>query len=188
LNEDLAGAVRWVSQKMGHYVLSSQGNPIEKVVGDLLAQKQVSLALAESCTGGLIADMVTNVSGSSAYFVFGGVSYSNQAKINILKVSPKTLKYRGAVHEETAIEMARGAREISNATYGLSTSGIAGPTGGTKDKPVGTVCIGLATPDAATGHRFRFWFGSRGMHKQMFAAAALDVLRRELLGVDPPRF
>ena len=188
LNEDLVAAVRWVSQKMGPYVLSPRGNPIEKVVGDLLAQKQASLALAESCTGGLIADMVTNVSGSSAYFVFGGVSYSNQAKIDVFRVSPETLKHRGAVHEETAIEMARGARDIANTTYGLSTSGIAGPSGGTKDKPVGTVCIGLATPDAASGHRFHFWFGSRSMHKQMFATAALDVLRRKLLGLDPPRF
>jgi nicotinamide-nucleotide amidase len=186
LNEDLAAAVRWVTQKMGHYVLSQQGDPIEKVVGDLLKQKQASLALAESCTGGLIADMITNVSGSSAYFVFGGVSYSNQAKIDILRVSPEILERHGAVHAETAIEMARGARNISNATYGLSTSGIAGPTGGTKDKPVGTVCVGLATPKGASGHRFHFWFGSRSMHKQIFAAAALDVLRRELLGVDPP--
>jgi nicotinamide-nucleotide amidase len=188
LNDDLAAAVGWVTQKMGHHVLSPLGDPVEKVVGDLLIQKQARLALAESCTGGLIADMVTNVSGSSAYFVFGGVSYSNQAKIDILRVSPETLKHRGAVHEETAIEMARGAREICAATYGLSTSGIAGPTGGTKDKPVGTVCIGLATPAGTSGHRFHFWFDSRSMHKQMFAAAALEVLRRELLGLDPPRF
>jgi nicotinamide-nucleotide amidase len=188
LKEDLAAGVRWVSQKIGHFVLSQQGDPIEKVVGDLLKQKQASLALAESCTGGLIADMLTNVSGSSAYFVFGAVSYSNQAKIDILKVSPETLKRCGAVHAETAIEMARGARDISSTTYGLSTSGIAGPTGGSEDKPVGTVCIGLATPEGTTGHRFHFWFGSRSRHKQMFAAAALDVLRRELLSIDALRF
>ena len=188
LNENLAAAVRWVSQKMGHYVLSQQGDPIAKVVGDLLVQQQATLALAESCTGGLVADLLTNVSGSSAYFVFSGVSYSNRAKMDILKVSPKILQRHGAVHEQTAIEMARGARRISHATYGLSTSGIAGPTGGTKDKPVGTVCIGLATPDGVSGHRFHFWFGRRSMHKQVFAAAALDVLRRNLLGVDPPRF
>ncbi|MGD2097385.1 MAG: competence/damage-inducible protein A [Desulfobacterales bacterium] len=188
LDEDLEAAARWVTQKMGPYVVSQQGDPIEKIVGDLLIQKQASLALAESCTGGLIADMITNVSGSSAYFVFSGVSYSNQAKIDILRVSPKTLESHGAVHEETAIEMAIGARDISGATYGLSTSGIAGPTGGTQDKPVGTVCIGLATPEETSGHRFHFWLGSRSMHKQMFAAAALDVLRRRLLDVDPPRY
>ncbi|MGD9175997.1 MAG: CinA family nicotinamide mononucleotide deamidase-related protein [Desulfobacterales bacterium] len=188
LTKNLAMAADWVSDKMGAMVISQQGDPIEKVVGQLLKEKQATAALAESCTGGLIADRLTSVSGSSEYFVFSGVTYSNQAKIDILKVAPETLKRRGAVHEETAIEMARGARDISAATYGLSTSGIAGPTGGTEAKPVGTVCIGLATPSGTTGHRFHFWFGSRSMHKQMFAAAALDVLRRELLGVGPPRF
>lgn len=188
LHADLAAAVDWVAQKMGHQVISLQGEPIEKVVGHLLRQKQARLALAESCTGGLIADMVTDVSGSSDYFVFSGVTYSNQAKIDILNVSPKTIERHGAVHTETAIEMARGARDISGATYGLSTSGIAGPKGGTAEKPVGTVCIGLATPEGIFGHRFHFWFSSRTMHKQMFASAALEVLRRELMGLDPPRF
>jgi nicotinamide-nucleotide amidase len=84
--------------------------------------------------------------------------------------------------------MALGARRISGATYGLATSGIAGPTGGTNDKPVGTVCIGLATPYDSAGYRFHFWFGDRMMNKQVFALAALDVLRRELLGVRPPDF
>jgi nicotinamide-nucleotide amidase len=188
LNEDLTEAVGWVTEKMGHKVVSPQGDPIEKVVGHLLKQKQASLALAESCTGGLIADRLTGVSGSSDYFVFSGVTYSNQAKIDILKVSKETLKRHGAVHVQTAIEMARGARDISGATYALSTSGIAGPTGGTAEKPVGTVCIGLATPDGVAGHRFHFWFDSRTLHKQVFAFAALEVLRRELLGLNPPRF
>jgi nicotinamide-nucleotide amidase len=132
--------------------------------------------------------MLTNVSGSSDYFVFSGVTYSNQAKINILKVSPDTIAKYGAVHEKTAKEMALGARQISGATYGLATSGIAGPTGGTREKPVGTVCIAVATPADCCAYRFNFWFGSRKMHKQIFAAAALDVLRRELLGFDPPRY
>ena len=188
LKADLAAAVDRVVQKMGHQVISVQGEPIEKVVGHLLKQKQARLALAESCTGGLIADLVTGVSGSSDYFVFSGVTYSNQAKVDILHVSKATIERHGAVHTETAIEMARGARDISGATYGLSTSGIAGPTGGTAEKPVGTVCIGLATPEGTAGHRFHFWFRSRTMHKQMFAAVALEVLRRELLGLDPPQF
>ena len=84
--------------------------------------------------------------------------------------------------------MARGARRACSATYGLATSGIAGPTGGTEEKPVGTVCIGLATPHHTAGHRFHFWFGNRKMNKQVFAVAALEVLRRELLGLDPPQF
>jgi nicotinamide-nucleotide amidase len=136
----------------------------------------------------LIANMLTNVSGSSDYFVFSGITYSNQAKIHILKVPKETIDTHGAVHEETAVEMAQGARNVAGATYGLATSGIAGPTGGTAEKPVGTVCIGLATPHGTAGHRFHFWFGRRAMNKQMFAVAALEVLRRELLGIDPPRF
>lgn len=188
LNDDLDEAVRWVVKNMGDKVFSQQGDPMEEIVGHLLRTKQATLALAESCTGGLIADMLTNVPGSSDYFLFSGTTYSNQAKIDILKISEVTISTHGAVHEETAAEMARGARSVSEATYGLATSGIAGPTGGTAEKPVGTVCIGLATPDRTVGHRFHFWSGSRKMNKQIFAMAALDVLRRELLGLDPPQF
>ena len=188
LTQELAAAADWVVDQMGPKVISQQGKTIEKMVGDLLIKKQATLALAESCSGGLIADRITSVSGSSDYFVFSGVTYSNAAKIDVLNVSADTLKRNGAVHVETAIEMARGARDISGATYGLSTSGIAGPTGGTKEKPVGTVCIGLASPEGTVGHQFHFWFGSRTLHKQIFATAALEVLRRELLGLNPPNF
>jgi len=188
LNEDLESACQWVIDQLNDKVISPQGDSLQEVVGKLLKEKKATLALAESCTGGLIADMLTNVSGSSDYFVFSGVTYSNQAKIDILKVSPDTIAKHGAVHEQTAKQMALGARQISGATYGLATSGIAGPTGGTREKPVGTVCIAVATPADCCAYRFYFWFGSREMHKQIFAAAALDVLRRELLGLDPPRF
>jgi nicotinamide-nucleotide amidase len=188
LTDQLNSATRWVIEKLGNRVVSQHGDPIEKSVGLLLQEKQATVAVAESCTGGLISHLLTNISGSSAYFVFCGITYSNRAKIDILDVSAQTLKTHGAVHEETAKEMALGAQRISGATYGLATSGIAGPTGGTAEKPVGTVCIGLATPHGTAGHRFHFWFGSRAMNKQMFAAAALEVLRRELLGVKPPQF
>jgi nicotinamide-nucleotide amidase len=188
LNDLLAAAVGWVIEKMGNKVFSLQGDPMEKTIGHLLRKKQATLALAESCTGGLIANLLTNISGSSDYFVYSGITYSNQAKIDILNVSKETIIAHGAVHEETAMEMARGARKVCGATYGLATSGIAGPTGGTPEKPVGTVCIGLATPHGTAGHRFHFWFGNRTMNKQMFAMAALEVLRRELLGLDPPQF
>jgi nicotinamide-nucleotide amidase len=161
---------------------------MEKTIGHLFRKNKATLALAESCTGGLIAHLLTNISGSSDYFVFSGITYSNQAKIEVLNVSKETINAHGAVHENTAMEMAQGARAVCGATYGLATSGIAGPTGGTTEKPVGTVCIGLATPDGTTGHRFHFWFGSRTMNKQVFAMAALEVLRRELLGLEPPRF
>ena len=188
LNEDLAAAVGWAVEKMGNKVFSQQGDPMEKVVGHLLRERQASVALAESCTGGLISDMLTSVSGSSDYFLFSGVTYSNQAKIDILKVSKETIIAHGAVHEETARQMALGARNLCGATYGLSTSGVAGPTGGTPEKPVGTVCIGLATPQDTTGQRFHFWYGNRTMNKKMFAVAALEVLRRELLGLGPLQF
>ncbi|MEJ2222366.1 MAG: competence/damage-inducible protein A [Desulfobacterales bacterium] len=188
VKDQLSAGVEWVIEKLGNKVFSQQGEPMEKTVGHILRKKKATLALAESCTGGLIANLLTNVSGSSDYFVFSGITYSNQAKVDILNVSKETITAHGAVHEQTAIEMAEGARKACGATYGLSTSGIAGPTGGTEEKPVGTVCIGLATPDRTAGHRFHFWFGDRKMNKLMFAVAALEVLRRELLGLDPSRF
>ncbi|MGD8881050.1 MAG: CinA family nicotinamide mononucleotide deamidase-related protein [Desulfobacterales bacterium] len=188
LNENLQSAARWVIEKLGNKVFSQQGDSMEKTTGQLLKAKQATLAVAESCTGGLISHMLTNISGSSEYFVFCGITYSNQAKIDILNVSAETIKIHGAVHEETAKEMALGVQRISGATYGLATSGIAGPTGGTQDKPIGTVCIGLATPHDCAGYRFHFWFGDRMFNKQVFAVAALEVLRRELLGLGPPHF
>jgi nicotinamide-nucleotide amidase len=188
LNANLESAARWVIEKMGNKVFSLQGDSMEKTTGQLLRSKHATVAVAESCTGGLISHMLTNISGSSEYFVFCGITYSNQAKIDILKVSAETIQTHGAVHEKTAQEMALGVQRISGATYGLATSGIAGPTGGTEDKPVGTVCIGLASPHDCAGYRFHFWFGDRMLNKQVFAVAALEVLRRELLGLDPPSF
>lgn len=178
-------AVRWVSDKLAHKLVSAEGQPMEAVVGRLLVQRQATIALAESCTGGLIANWLTNIAGSSDYFLYSGVVYANQAKVSLLGVSPDTLDRYGAVHEGTAAEMAKRVREISGATYGLSTSGIAGPGGGTDEKPVGTVCIGVATPDAVRSYRFQYRFRSREMNKQMFAMTALDLLRLELLGIRP---
>jgi nicotinamide-nucleotide amidase len=188
LNDNLESAARWVIEKMGSKVLSLHGDSMEKTIGQLLKAKHATVAVAESCTGGLISHMLTRIPGSSDYFVFCGVTYSNQAKIDILNVTAETIENHGAVHEETAKEMALGVQRLSGATYGLATSGIAGPTGGTKDKPVGTVCIGLATPHVCAGHRFHSWFGDRTLNKKVFAVAALDVLRHELLGIDPPQF
>jgi nicotinamide-nucleotide amidase len=156
---------------------------MQKVVGNLLRQKNAFLAVAESCTGGLIADLLTNVPGSSDYFVFSAVTYSNQLKMKILDVSARTLERYGAVSEQTAKEMARGVQRVCGATYGLSVSGIAGPGGATHDKPVGTVCIGLADAKTVHGYRFNFTFDNRWMNKHVFATTALDLLRRELLGI-----
>lgn len=179
----MEAANQWIYRKLGNKIISDTGESIEKVVGDLLGRKQAHLAVAESCTGGLIADLLTNVPGSSDYFVFSAVTYSNQLKIKILGVTARTLDRYGAVSEQTAKEMAHGVQQISGTTYGLSVSGIAGPGGATHDKPVGTVCIGLASDDFVRGHRFNFTFDNRWMNKHIFATTALDLLRRELLGI-----
>ncbi|MCP4373646.1 MAG: competence/damage-inducible protein A [Deltaproteobacteria bacterium] len=181
LNKLLDKASGWISNKFGQKILSVNGNSMERVVGDLLVKNKATIAVAESCTGGLISHLFTNVSGSSDFFLFSGVTYSNISKIKVLGVSPSTLEINGAVHEETAKEMAKGVRRISGATYGLSTTGIAGPDGGTENKPVGTVCIGLATPAIDYAHRFHFSFFNRLMNKKIFAMTALDLLRKELL-------
>ncbi len=182
-SEDLLeNAVQWVCQRLGKYVFSDTGQSMEQVVGMLLREKNATLAAAESCTGGLIAHLLTNVPGSSDYFLFSAVTYANQAKMKILEVKAETLERHGAVSEQTVGEMARGARNMLGATYGLATSGIAGPGGGTEDKPVGMVCVGLATPVSVTEHRFTFTHRSRKMNKHIFAVTALDLLRKELLG------
>ena len=177
----LESAIEWAAKRLEKHLVSLDGESMEAVIGRLLTASSATLALAESCTGGLIANWLTNVAGSSAFFLFSGVTYSNDAKMAVLGVKKETLEAHGAVHEETAREMAEGARRVAGATYGLSTSGIAGPDGGTPDKPVGTVCIGFAGPDRSYARRFTFRFGKRLMNKKMFAMAALDLLRKELL-------
>jgi nicotinamide-nucleotide amidase len=180
LVQSMEKASKWVMKKIGKSVFSDDGDSMEAVVGGLLAGKKATLAVAESCTGGLISHWLTNVPGSSEYFLYSGVTYSNESKSKLLGVSTKTLERYGAVHEETAKEMAEGVRRVAGSNYGLSTSGIAGPAGGTKDKPVGTVCIGLASPHSVKGFRFFFPFNSRSRNKKIFAMKALDLLRHEL--------
>jgi nicotinamide-nucleotide amidase len=177
----LAAASEWILERLGRHVLSLEGASMQAVVGDLLRKRAASVAVAESCTGGRIANWLTDVPGSSDYFLFSGVTYSNHAKAKVLGVAPDLLENYGAVHEETAKAMAQGARRISGATYAISTTGIAGPTGGSHDKPVGTVCIGLATPEKLEGKRLYFPFGQRSMNKSIFGMAALNMLRSELL-------
>jgi len=181
----IRSATGWVTEKLGHKIISPDGESMEVVVGRLLSQKKSTIAVAESCTGGLIAHWLTNVAGSSDYFLYSGVVYANQAKAALLGVSQETLNRHGAVHEETVREMAQKVRHITGAAYGLSTSGIAGPGGGTDEKPVGTVCIGLATPGDVRAYRFQYRFRNREMNKQIFAMTALDLLRRELMDVKP---
>ena len=181
--EALDQAAAWVRERLGDLVFADNGEPMEAVVGRLLRERHATLAVAESCTGGLISHWLTEVAGSSDYFLLAAVTYANEAKTRVLAVAEETLTHGGAVHPDTAREMAVGVRRLAGATYGIATSGIAGPTGGCSEKPVGTVCIGLAAPGQALGYRFHLNFGRRSMNKQMFALKALDVLRRELLGL-----
>jgi len=175
-------ATESVLKKIGENVFSVEDMSMEGVVGRLLSEKKATLAVAESCTGGLISHMLTNIPGSSKYFLLSGITYSNEAKTKMLDVSPDIINQFGAVHEKTAKKMAEGVRRIAGATYGLAVTGIAGPDGGTDDKPVGTVCLGLADARSARGFRFYFPFNNRSRNKKIFAMKALDILRQELMG------
>jgi PncC family amidohydrolase len=153
--------------------------PLEVVVGELLLQHGLWLAAAESCTGGLISHLITNVAGSSAYYLGGVTAYSNEVKVRLLGVSKLTLEQHGAVSEETVLEMARGVRKAMWADIGVSVSGIAGPTGGTPDKPVGTVWIGLSSPRDENACHF-LWSGDRLAVKEQSAQAALKMVVEHL--------
>jgi nicotinamide-nucleotide amidase len=182
----LDSAAQWVSRQLGDHIFSVQGASMAAEVGHLLAAAKATLAVAESCTGGLVANWLTNSPGSSDYFLLSAVTYANQAKVDVLGVSPDTLMQCGAVHEQVAAQMARGARQAGGADYGLATTGIAGPGGGSTEKPVGTVCIAVASADATVTRRHQFTFGRRLMNKRIFAMAALDTLRRLLSGLPIP--
>lgn len=179
----MATARQWAISRLENKVISPKGQTLEQEVGRLLTEKKFTLAIAESCTGGMISNLVTDVAGSSDYFLFSAITYSNDAKMNILGVSQATLEAHGAVHEQTALEMAVGVKRAGQADWAISTTGVAGPTGGTDEKPVGTVCIGIAGPGFETAKRYTFNFGSRARNKEMFAATALEVLRRQLVKV-----
>ena len=155
--------------------------PLEMQIGELLRQRGLRLAVAESCTGGLIGHRITNVAGSSTYFIGGVISYAYEAKVRLLGVRWKTLEKYGAVSQETVLEMATGVRKALAADVGLAVSGIAGPGGGTPEKPVGTTWIGLSTP----GHE-QAWLhqidGDRLIIKERAAGQALQHLVEYLLG------
>jgi len=156
---------------------------LEILVGGLLRRRGLRLAVAESCTGGLVSHLVTNVAGASSYFVGGVTAYANQAKVRLLGVKWETLENYGAVSAETVIEMARGVRTALEADIGISTSGIAGPGGGTPGKPVGTVWIGLSTRETEAARHY-LWSGDRLAVKEQSAQAALALLAEYLQGAN----
>lgn len=153
--------------------------PIEFILAEQLKALGWTLSMAESCTGGLIANRITNVPGSSEYFLGGVVAYSNQVKQNLLKVSEQTLEQFGAVSEQTVIEMVRGAQELFSTHTAIAVSGIAGPSGGSPQKPIGTVWIGIAVLNQVSAHHYRF-FGIREQIKCQCAEIALWLLAQKL--------
>jgi PncC family amidohydrolase len=148
-------------------------------VSNELKKHRMTIATAESCTGGLLAHTLTNVSGSSDYFICGVISYSNTAKIQLLGVSEQLLKKHGAVSKEVAAAMAKAIRQRAQVTFGLATTGIAGPTGGTKDKPVGLVYIAISTMNTIVVKQFLF-SGDRITNKESSCTAALELLLETL--------
>jgi nicotinamide-nucleotide amidase len=181
--KELDRAEREIKRLAGTYIFATGHESMEKTVGQMLLDKKVTLSVAESCTGGLIGHRLTNVPGSSGYFLGGLVVYSNQAKKDLLHVSQETLKKYGAVSDETGREMAGGIRGLLNADLGLAVTGIAGPDGGSREKPVGTVYIALAHGDEILSRKYRFW-GNREQVKLNTSMMALDWVRRRLNG-DP---
>jgi nicotinamide-nucleotide amidase len=165
---------------LGSFVFGQEDEELEAVVVRLLTERKLTLALAESCTGGAIANRITNVPGASAVFLAGLVTYSNEAKQKFLGVRGETLAQHGAVSEAVARAMAEGARRQTGADFALSVTGIAGPDGGTPEKPVGTVFVGIATPKSVGAERF-FNPYDRETFKIATANQALDLLRRKAL-------
>jgi nicotinamide-nucleotide amidase len=168
---------------LGSTVYGKNEDRLEAVIGRLLLRKRQTLALAESCTGGIVSDRLTNIPGSSRYLRGGVVAYHNDLKANLLGVSGKILENRGAVSPDVARAMASGVRAITGATIGLSITGIAGPTGGTPTKPVGLVFMGLSAPEGSRTWRWQF-HGTRETVKAQAAQTALNTLRLYLLGAD----
>jgi nicotinamide-nucleotide amidase len=167
---------------LNHHVYGADDESLETVLGFLLRKRKQRVTVAESCTGGLVSHKFTKVPGSSEYYLGGVVAYSNELKERLLHVSPETLREHGAVSGPVARAMAQGALALMPADYALSVTGIAGPDGGSREKPVGTVYIGLATRYEATDFLYRF-AGNRWQIQALSSFTALDLLRRKLLGL-----
>jgi len=170
-----------IQRELGSSIFSANDESLEEVLVRLLSERKETIALAESCTGGLLANRLTNVPGASAVFLAAYVTYANNAKIDILGVDPKLIEKHGAVSEPVVRAMAEGARHRAGSTYALATTGIASPTGGSPEKPVGTVYVALASPDRETVVRKFFFPNDRETFKQMTSQAAFELLRQKIL-------
>jgi nicotinamide-nucleotide amidase len=169
-------------EKLGEFLVAEGDDTIDSVVARLFRQKGTTLSLAESCTGGLIAKRITDMSGSSSYFLEGAVTYSNSAKTRVLDVPAGLIVEKGAVSSAVAMAMARGIRRKSGSDVGLAVTGVAGPEGGTEEKPVGTVYLALAGPSDCKAKHYKF-FGDRERIRTIAAFTAMDWLRRYLLAI-----
>jgi nicotinamide-nucleotide amidase len=170
-----------VTARLQDYIFSYGEKTLEEVIAGLLTEKKLTIAVAESCTGGLITNRLTDVSGSSDYLERGLVTYSNTAKIGMLSVPAEVIEKYGAVSEETARLMAEGVRKLSGTDIGLSSTGIAGPTGGSPEKPVGTVYLALADAEQTICRHYNFRWDRR-RNKLVFSEAALIMLKDFLQG------
>jgi nicotinamide-nucleotide amidase len=177
----LDSAVHQIVGAVGQDVYSTDGRALEQVVGDLLVERSLRIAVAESCTGGLITSRLTDVPGSSRYVDQAVVTYSNEAKTSLLGVPPELIAIHGAVSEPVALAMAEGMRGRAGTEIAIAVTGIAGPGGGTPEKPVGTVVVAAIIGTAARSRVFRF-IGEREMVKFQASQAALDMVRRMLTG------
>jgi len=182
VNNKLIEIEQKIRSKAGRFIFGKGEETLEEVVGRLLKERNLKIATAESCTGGLIASTLTNVSGSSDYFERGIVSYSNAAKVEILRVDEDTIAKHGAVSQEVAMQMAEGVKATSGSDIGISVTGIMGPTGATTDKPVGLVYISYCDEKVCTVKKFVFG-NERVLNKERTMQAALDLVRKQLLGI-----
>jgi nicotinamide-nucleotide amidase len=171
-----------IRTKVGRFIYGKDEETLEEVVGRLLRERDMKISTAESCTGGLIASTLTNISGSSAYFERGIVCYSNASKVEILRVDEDTIAKLGAVSMEVAMQMADGVKSTSGSDIGIAVTGIMGPTGATTDKPVGLVYVGYCDEKVCTGKKFIFG-NERLLNKQRTMQAALNMVRKQLLGI-----
>jgi nicotinamide-nucleotide amidase len=169
-------------ERIEKYIYAADDTELEDAIGKVLSERKLTIAIAESCTGGLIADRITNVSGSSDYFERGIITYSNKSKIDELGVPSELIGQHGAVSREVAEAMACGIRTTSNTDIGISTTGIAGPTGGSPEKPIGLVWIGYSDRDGTFAMQFNFG-GERRIVKERAAQAALELVRRKILKI-----
>jgi len=183
VKENLKIAEERIVGRLGDYIFGYDDDTMEGVVAALLTDRGLTLAVAESCTGGRITDRLTDVPGSSAFLERGVVVYSNASKVDLLGVPASVIEKHGAVSEETATLMAEGVRRLGGTDVGLATTGIAGPAGGTEEKPVGTVFVALSSGEETACRRYQFRW-NRMRIKEISAQIALDMLRRTLTGGD----